>query len=138
MDPAPLDIMPLKEHLASYLLPQNSANLAGKKEDGYWRGFAEVWYRATQLNRYVIEALHEADIPIMAIQPSASIVSKNGVIKNWELSPLELALEAGIVPVIYGDMAFDSVKGGACTFNRSANVLSGKSSQTETHFAGRD
>ncbi len=35
------------------------------------------------------------------------------MIENWELSPLELALEAGIVPVIYGDMAFDSIKGGA-------------------------
>ncbi len=103
----------VKEHLAPYLLPQSSANLAGKKEDGYWRGFAEVWYRATQLNRYVIEAMHEANIPTMAIQPSASIVSKNGVIENWELSPLESALEAGIVPVIYGDMVFDSVKGGA-------------------------
>ncbi len=103
----------VNEHLAAYLLPQNSANLAGKKEEGYWRGFAEVWYRATQLNRYVIEALHEAGIPVMAIQPSASIVSKDGAIKHWELSPLESTLEAGIVPVIYGDMAFDSVKGGA-------------------------
>src|SRR5271157_4577221 len=43
-------------------------------------GFAEVWYRASQLNRYVIEALRQADIPAMAIQPSASIVSKNGEI----------------------------------------------------------
>ena len=103
----------VKEHLAPYLLPQNSANLAEKKEEGYWRGFAEVWYRATQLNRYVVEALHEASIPTMAIQPSASIVSKNGAIEHWELSPLESALEAGIVPVIYGDMVFDSVKGGA-------------------------
>ena len=82
----------------------------GEQERG---GFAEVWYRASQLNRYVIEALHDANIPAMAIQPSASIVSKNGVIEKWELSPLEFALNAGMVPVIYGDMAFDSVKGGA-------------------------
>ncbi len=102
----------VKEHLTSPLTPL----LMGeglKSEGGYWRGFAEVWYRASQLNRYVIEALHQAHIPAMAIQPSASIVSKNGVIENWELSPLESALEAGIVPVIYGDMAFDSIKGGA-------------------------
>ena len=106
----------VKEHLAPLHLPPNSANLGGESrrdEGGYWRGFAEVWYRASQLNRHVIEALHQADIPAMAIQPSASIVSKNGVIENWELSPLELALSADIVPVIYGDMVFDSIKGGA-------------------------
>jgi len=106
----------VKEHLAPLHLPPNSANFGGvsrRDERGYWRGFAEVWYQASQLNRYVIEALHQADIPAMAIQPSASIVSKSGVIENWELSPLELALEAGIIPVIYGDMAFDSIKGGA-------------------------
>lgn len=81
----------------------------GEKERG---GFAEVWYRASQLNRYVMEALHEAGVPAMAIQPSACIVSKNGAIDNWDLSPLETALNAGIVPIIYGDMVFDSVKGG--------------------------
>jgi isopentenyl phosphate kinase len=102
----------VKEHLTSPPTPLSMGEgLQGER--GYWRGFAEVWYRASQLNRYVIEALHQADIPAMAIQPSACIVSKNGVIENWELSPLESALEAGIVPVIYGDMAFDSIKGGA-------------------------
>jgi isopentenyl phosphate kinase len=102
----------VKEHLTSPPTPLSMGE-GLKGEGGYWRGFAEVWYRASQLNRYVIEALHEANIPAMAIQPSASIVSKNGVIDNWELSPLESALKAGIVPVIYGDMAFDSIKGGA-------------------------
>ena len=106
----------VKEHLTPHQLPPNSLSFGGESqrdEGDYWRGFAEVWYRASQLNRYVIEALHEADVPAMAIQPSACIVSKNGVIENWELSPLESALKAGIVPVIYGDMAFDAVKGGA-------------------------
>ncbi len=100
----------VKEH-AAHLLSPHFQGKWGETEGG-WRGFAEVWYRASQLNRYVIEALHEARIPAMAIQPSASIVSNNGVIENWDLSSLELALNAGIVPVIYGDMAFDSVKGG--------------------------
>jgi len=87
----------------------DGSRIWGERERG---GFSEVWYRASQLNRYVIEALHEAGVPVMAIQPSACIVSKNGVIENWDLSSLESALNAGIVPVIYGDMAFDSVKGG--------------------------
>lgn len=77
-----------------------------------WIGFSEVWYRASQLNRHVMDALHDARIPAIAIQPSASVISKNGTVEDWDLAPLERAIEAGIVPVIYGDMIFDTVKGG--------------------------
>ena len=107
----------VKEYLTPLQLLPNSAsfgsasqNLGGEKGA---RGFTEVWYRASQLNRYVMESLHEAGMPAMAIQPSAGIVSKNGIVENWELAPLEAALKEGIVPVVYGDMAFDEVKGGA-------------------------
>jgi len=99
-----------QEHLPPSPLPDAEGRQAWAP---YWRGFAEVWYRATQLNRHVVEALHAEAVPVVAIQPSASIVSRDGVIENWNLSPLESALEAGILPVIYGDMAFDSVRGGA-------------------------
>lgn len=109
----------VKEYLTPFHLPPISApfggasrNLGGEKE-WTWRGFTEVWYRATQLNRYVIDALHEAGVLSIAIQPSAAVVSKNGIVRNWDTSSLESALNAGIVPVIYGDMAFDEVKGGA-------------------------
>ncbi|HUI87527.1 MAG TPA: isopentenyl phosphate kinase [Anaerolineales bacterium] len=99
----------VKEHAPHLLSPQFQEKWAEKER----RGFAEVWYRASQLNRYVLEVLHEAGLAAMSIQPSASIVSKNGVIEHWELSPLESALQMGIVPVIYGDVAFDSLRGGA-------------------------
>lgn len=77
-----------------------------------WLGFNKVWYRASQLNRYVIDALQEAGVPSMSIQPSASVISRNGAVEHWDLSPLKAALEAGIAPVIFGDMTFDTVKGG--------------------------
>lgn len=77
-----------------------------------WIGFSEVWYRASLLNRHVMDALHQAGISSMAIQPSASVISKNGAVEHWDLAPLERALKAGIIPVIYGDMIFDTVKGG--------------------------
>jgi len=48
----------------------------------------------------------------MAIQPSAAVIAKNGAVEHWDLSPLQHALDAGIVPVIFGDMIFDNVKGG--------------------------
>lgn len=77
-----------------------------------WGGFAEVWYRASQLNRYVIDALHEAAVPCMTFPPSASVISRDGAVEHWDLAPLQSALDARIVPIIFGDMIFDRAKGG--------------------------
>ncbi len=78
----------------------------------YWHGFAEVWYQASQLNRHVMDALHMAGVPAISFPPSAMARAKDGRIESWDISPIETALAAGLVPVIYGDIAFDPVKGG--------------------------
>jgi isopentenyl phosphate kinase len=77
-----------------------------------WRGFAEVWWDAATLNRLVITALHEAGLPAIALPPSASVTAKNGLVARWDLGPLEAALEAGLLPIIYGDVVFDLQRGG--------------------------
>lgn len=79
---------------------------------GYWQGFAEVWYQASTLNRYVIQALHEAGIPAMTFSPAASVWSENGRVVKWDLSQIKTALDAGIIPVVHGDVIFDRTKGG--------------------------
>jgi len=81
-------------------------------EGNYWKGFAEVWYQASTLNRYVIQALHEAGVPAMTFSPAASVWSENGQVAKWDVSQIKLALEAGIVPVVHGDVIFDRAKGG--------------------------
>ncbi len=91
-------------------LPPSSAKIGGEEE--YWRGFAEVWYQATKLNRYVLQALHDAGIPAMTFSPAASAWSENGKVAKWDLSQIEYALEKGIVPVVHGDVIFDRTKGG--------------------------
>jgi isopentenyl phosphate kinase len=79
---------------------------------GYWHGFAEVWYQASTLNRYVIQALHEAGIPAITFSPAASVWSENGQVAKWDLSHIQAALECGLVPVVHGDVIFDRAKGG--------------------------
>jgi isopentenyl phosphate kinase len=101
----------VKESLARYPFPPPSSAVASGLEN-YWRGFAEVWYRASQLNRYVVEALHTAGIPAVSFPPSALVRAENGVIESWDITLLNVALQSGLVPVVYGDIAFDSVKGG--------------------------
>ena len=81
-------------------------------EDNYWRGFAEVWYQASSLNRYVMEALHKAGLRTIALPPSGSVIASNGQVAVWETTPIRMALASGIVPVIFGDVVFDEVRGG--------------------------
>jgi isopentenyl phosphate kinase len=81
-------------------------------EESYWKGFGEVWYQASTLNRYVMEALHKAGLRTIALPPSASVIASDGRVAVWETTPIRMALAAGIVPVIFGDVVFDEVRGG--------------------------
>jgi isopentenyl phosphate kinase len=77
-----------------------------------WRGFAEVWAAAACLNHLVMQALQEADLPAIAFPPSASAICQDGMLRNLAIEPLRQAIQAGLLPVIYGDVAFDSARGG--------------------------
>ncbi len=77
-----------------------------------WRGFAEVWLQASALHRIVVECLHEARLPALGFPASAGALVKDGQIIQWELSPLVSALNNGLLPVVYGDVAFDRQRGG--------------------------
>ncbi len=77
----------------------------------YWRGYAEVWYRAAELNHHVMEAMHRAGIPAMALQPSAMVKALDGSVAAWDLTSVRAALETALTPVIYGDIVVDAVRG---------------------------
>jgi isopentenyl phosphate kinase len=77
-----------------------------------WRGFAEVWYQASALDRLVVEALRSAGLPALVISPAASITAHDGRVFIWDLYPLRSALTNGLLPVVHGDVAFDEVRGG--------------------------
>ena len=81
-------------------------------EDNYWKGFAEVWYQASSLNRYVMEALHKAGVRAVALPPSSSVIASDGQVAVWETTPIRMALAAQMVPVIFGDVVFDEIRGG--------------------------
>ena len=77
-----------------------------------WQGFGEVWQEASTLNRMVMEALHTAGLPAIAFPPSAAVITQEGQVWSWDLSPLEAALAHGLLPVVYGDVVFDLARGG--------------------------
>jgi isopentenyl phosphate kinase len=81
-------------------------------EENYWKGFAEVWYQASGLNRFVMKALNKVNVPSVALPPSANVIASDGQVTIWETTAIRMALAAGLVPVIYGDVTFDEVRGG--------------------------
>lgn len=87
-----------------------------------WRGFAEVRAAAARLNRLVVEALLAAGVPALSLPPSASAQCENGVLRALSTRPVAESLVAGLLPVVYGDVAFDSVRGG--TIVSTEEVLS--------------
>jgi len=77
-----------------------------------WHGFAEVWHEAAALNHLVVDALIAAGLPAVAFPPSAAVTARDGQVASWNLEPIRLALEAGLLPVVHGDVIFDTVRGG--------------------------
>ncbi len=89
-----------------------STKMGGGKEGGYWFGFSEVWFQASALNRFVMEALRQAGVPALALAPVSAVTARDGKVARWDLTPLKSALSAGLVPVVYGDVVFDEARGG--------------------------
>ena len=108
--------VPASEYKTRDGLPPKSTPLSHRErdetEDNYWKGYAEVWYQASSLNRFVMKALHNAEVRAIALPPSASVIASNGQVSAWETTHIRMALATGIVPVVFGDTVFDEVRGG--------------------------
>lgn len=78
-----------------------------------WYGFAATADAAARLNRIVTGALLAAGLPAWSIQPSATLQCVDGVIAAGPAATVAHALDCGLLPVVFGDVAFDSVRGGA-------------------------
>ena len=76
-----------------------------------WRGYAETGAAATRLNRIVTDMFLEAGVPVVSIQPSASARCRGGELRALDVYPVEAALQHGLVPLVYGDVALDDLWG---------------------------
>jgi isopentenyl phosphate kinase len=77
-----------------------------------WQGFAEIWHEAAALNTMVTDALQAAGLPAIALHPCAAVIAEDGKVLTWDLAPIRHALSAGLLPVIHGDVIFDTRRGG--------------------------
>jgi isopentenyl phosphate kinase len=76
-----------------------------------WLGFSEVWAAANHLHRIVLDALRESGLPAVSFPPSSTTITEAGQIKSISFDPIRMSLENNLIPVIYGDVAFDNTLG---------------------------
>ena len=77
-----------------------------------WYGFAATADAAARLNRIIVAALLEAGAPAWSIQPGATLRCEDGVVVDGPHATVAAALDRGLTPVVFGDVALDSVRGG--------------------------
>ncbi len=77
-----------------------------------WEGFLEVWQAAHALDQIVLEYCQSAGLPVVTFPPSASVMTTDRKFLHWNLFPLIAALNAGLTPLVMGDVVFDQQLGG--------------------------
>lgn len=82
-------------------------------------GVSRTQERAGALHRIVVTALAAAGLAPFSLPPSASLVARAGRPARYGLGPLYVALDTGLLPVVYGDVVMDSAWGASiCSTER--------------------
>ena len=84
----------------------------GVRDAADWRGFAATAAAAQRLDGLVTAAFWQAGVPVWSIQPSATARCRDGELVALDWRPMAEALQRGLVPLVYGDVALDEVRGG--------------------------
>ena len=91
----------------------------GHLED--WRGFAITSAAAARLDRLIADEFLQAGVPVVSLQPSASAHCENGELVEMAWHPVRLLLDKGLIPLVYGDVAWDSQN--ECTIISTEQIL---------------
>ncbi len=102
-------------------------HFAGAKyhvREGYlddWWGYAQTGAAAQRLNRIVTDALLQHGVPVVSVQVSASARCHDGLLEEMASDTVRDLLSRGLVPLVYGDVALDSVRG--CTIVSTEEIF---------------
>lgn len=92
-------------------IAQKHAIKDGFKEETQIIGFAETHHVMTVLNGLFMDALIWRGIPAVSLAPSSCAMTQNGRITCFEDAPLKQLMKMGFIPVLYGDVVFDTKLG---------------------------
>jgi isopentenyl phosphate kinase len=89
-------------------------------------GISQTQDRAAALHRLVVGALIDAGALPFSLAPSSCVISAGGRPAAFADEPLRLALDRGLLPVLYGDVVLDREQGVAiCSTERLFELLVG-------------
>ncbi len=101
---------------------QSFKTAEGFIQDTSIRGFALCQNAASTLNRILVDLMVDYAINAVSIQPSACCVATDGKIADFFTTPIANSLEHGLIPVVFGDCVFDTVKG--CSIVSTEQIFS--------------
>jgi isopentenyl phosphate kinase len=94
-----------------YRIRDGLAGASGESRREGWRGYIETAAAAARLNRLVTDLLLQEGLPVVSYQPSASARCRKGDLMYFDVYPMKEVLKAGMLPLVYGDVAIDAVQG---------------------------
>jgi len=86
------------------------------------RGFSLCQNAASTLNKILVDMMLDYAIDAVSVQPSACCIATDGKITDFFIRPIEVAIENRLIPVIFGDCVFDTVKG--CSIVSTEQIFS--------------
>ena len=86
--------------------------LQGVHSAADWLGFAKVGCAASALSQLVLAELTAADLPALRFPPGALMRARRRRIVEMDTHHISTALEKNLLPLVYGDVAFDAEQGG--------------------------
>jgi isopentenyl phosphate kinase len=95
----------------------------GLREPDQLPGVSLTQDRAATLHRHVVAALEAAGALPFSIAPSSCVVAHDGAPVALFAEPLLLALDRGLLPVLYGDVVLDRSRGVAIGSTESLFTL---------------
>ncbi len=100
-------------------------------------GVSETQERAAALHRLVLDALRGAGLTPFSVAPSSALVAAGGRPEHLAAEPVALALSAGLLPVVFGDVVMDREQGCAICSTESVflaleRALSAGGSESES------
>lgn len=85
---------------------------AGVRDARGWEGYARTAAAAARLNRIVTDLCLEAALPVVSLPPSATAWCRDGALVHMDTRPHRVLLEHHVIPLVFGDVALDEVRGG--------------------------
>lgn len=88
-----------------------AAKRSGFGKPDHWQAYAETGAAAMRLNRIVVDVFLDEGAPVVSLQPSASARCRDGELQSLAVEPIHAALEHGLIPLVFGDVALDETLG---------------------------